>query len=252
MIPVPVLVAEDETGQRRALVEMLAVCWPEARIEAECANGNEALEAIQERTPRVAFLDIRMPGASGLEVARALSGRAHVVFTTAYEQYAIRAFEEGALDYLLKPVTRERLSATVARLKDRLSEAPRGIEPMLDEIRRHLNPTGSGDQLRWVSASCGDTLRIFDIDQVLFFQASGKYVRVVTAESEGLIRTPLKELVARLDPEQFWQIHRSTIVAAGAIDRVTRDELGKMIVRLRECTETLPVGGNYRSMFRGM
>jgi DNA-binding LytR/AlgR family response regulator len=210
------------------------------------------MEALEERRPQVAFLDIRMPGASGIEVARAASGKVHVVFVTAYDEYAVSAFETGAADYLVKPLTPERLAKAVERLRSRLaSNASTDLTRLLETLDAQRAHRGQGS-LKWVTASLGDTVRMFPIDEVLFFQAQDKYVRVVTASDEAVIRTPLKELVRQLDSDVFWQIHRSIIVRASAIDRVQKDALGHCHAKLKGSKEVLPVSVPYHSRFRSM
>lgn len=250
---VTALVAEDEAPQRAALLEMLEALWPGLDVIAACEDGIAALQAAAEHRPRVAFLDIRMPGVGGLDVARAVvAGGGLVVFTTAYDEYAIRAFEAGAVDYLLKPVSEARLRLAVDRLQDRLRQ-PSGddLQALVDDLEARLRPQGER-QIRWISASIGDHVRMIGIDEVLFFQAQDKYVRVVTADDEALIRTPLKELLGGLDPDTFWQVHRGTVVRVSTIDRVRRDELGKTRIQLRGHRESLPVSAAFVHRFRGM
>jgi len=248
---VKVLVAEDEASQRRQLLELIEVLWPEAEVVAECSNGDQALADFETHRPDVLFLDIRMPGCSGLDVARAASGRAHVVLTTAYEQYAIRAFEAGALDYVLKPVTSDRLAATIQRLRNRLASAPPDIEALLGALDQRLQ-SAPVERLKWISATQGDTVKLLAVDDVLFFRASEKYVRVVTRDDEALVRMSLKELEDRLDPEQFWRIHRAVLVSASAVERLQKDELGRWQAHLRDHEEALPVSDAARSRFKGM
>ncbi len=252
-VSITALIAEDEAPQRAALLDMLDAAWPELELVAACEDGIAALQAAAEHRPRVAFLDIRMPGVGGLDVARAVAaGGGLVVFTTAYDEYAIRAFDAGAVDYLLKPVTEARLRMAVARLRARLAQPPADdLQARVDELEARLRP--AGDRLiRWISAGVGDHVRMIGIDEVLFFQAQDKYVRVVTAEGEALIRTPLKELLAGLDPDVFWQVHRGTVVRVSTIARVRRDELGRSRIELRGHRETLPVSAAFVHRFRGM
>ncbi|MDC7806310.1 LytTR family DNA-binding domain-containing protein [Luteimonas sp BLCC-B24] len=252
-VSITALIAEDEAPQRAALLDMLDAAWPELELVAACEDGIAALQAAAEHRPRVAFLDIRMPGVGGLDVARAVAaGGGLVVFTTAYDEYAIRAFDAGAVDYLLKPVTEARLRMAVARLQARLAQPPADdLQARVDELEARLRP--AGDRLiRWISAGVGDHVRMIGIDEVLFFQAQDKYVRVVTAEGEALIRTPLKELLAGLDPDVFWQVHRGTVVRVSTIARVRRDELGRSRIELRGHRETLPVSAAFVHRFRGM
>jgi len=253
MNAITALIAEDEPGQREELGRLLTQAWPELSIVAVCEDGLSALEALREKSPQVAFLDIRMPGASGIEVARAASGKVHVVFVTAYDEYAVAAFEAGAADYLLKPITAERLGKTIERLRQRIaSHASTDLTRLLEVLDGQVRQRRSATELKWVTASIGDTVKMFSIDDVLFFQAQDKYVRVVTAGDEAVIRTPLKELVAQLDSEVFWQIHLSVIVRASAIDRVTKDEFGHCHAKLKGRAETLPVSSAYHGRFRSM
>ncbi len=246
------MLAEDETPQRVELRALLAEVWPELRIVAECADGLAALEALQQHRPDVAFLDIRMPGVSGLEVARAARPPCQVIFTTAYEEYALRAFDEAAVDYLLKPVTRERLSRAVERARGRVGgEHPIDIAALADLLQARLRPDAQPG-IRWITASVGNATRMISIDEVLFFQAQEKYTRVVTADNEGHIRTPLKELLAALDPQSFWQVHRSVIVRVGAIRTVEKDPDGRLQLFLRGRPDVLPVSSAFQYRFRGM
>ncbi|NZA27600.1 response regulator transcription factor [Luteimonas sp. SJ-92] len=253
MSAVTALIAEDEAPQRAALLDMLAEAWPELEVVAACDDGIAALAAVAEHRPRVAFLDIRMPGVGGLDVARAaVSAGALVVFTTAYDEHAIAAFEAGAVDYLLKPVEPVRLGQAVKRLRERLRHAPPAdLQALVEDLEARLRPRGAR-LIRWISASVGDSVRMIGIEEVLFFQARDKYVRVVTVDGEAVIRTPLKELLAGLDPDAFWQVHRGAVVRVSAIDRVRRNELGKYRLRLRDCDETLPVSPAFLHRFRGM
>lgn len=247
------VLAEDEAPQRVALLDMLAQAWPELEVVAACEDGIAALSAIAEHRPHVAFLDIRMPGVSGLDVARAaVAAGALVVFTTAYDAYAIRAFEAGAADYLLKPVRPERLDEAVVRLRARLREVrPVDLGARVQDLEARLRPQGARS-IRWISASAGDSVRMIGIDEVLCFQAQDKYVRVITADGEAVIRTPIKALLAGLDPDAFWQVHRGVIVRVSAIDRVRKDELGRYQLHLRQGDQRLPVSAAFLHRFRGM
>jgi DNA-binding LytR/AlgR family response regulator len=249
------ILADDEDLPRAELARMLAAAWPGLRIVAECEHGPAAVEAIEDHAPDIAFLDIRMPGMSGLDVARAASGRCHVVFSTAYDSHAIEAFEAGAVDYLLKPVQAERLAQAVQRLQDRL--AARQPAADLDGLMARLASQLQGrdadaPRLRWISASAGDTIKLFAIDEVLFFQSDEKYTRVVTADDEAHVRKPLKEITAGLDPDRFWQVHRGTVVRADRIARAQRDELGRITLHLRGHAERLAVSQAYAWRFKPM
>jgi DNA-binding LytR/AlgR family response regulator len=252
------VVAEDEALLRTALVQQLAQAWPELRIVAECEDGASALEAIAGHHPAVAFLDIRMPGLSGIEVAAALaeaSPQTQVVFVTAYDQYAIDAFERGAVDYLLKPVDPRRLQATVQRLRERLAAGrpdPALLEGLLRQLAQRPAQAGAAPPLAWITASSGRETRLIMLEDVLYFRADSKYTVVTTAEGESLLRTPLKELLVALDPQKFRQIHRSTIVNLAAVASVVRDDSGKGLLRLRHRSETLPVSAPFMALFRGM
>ncbi|MCC5865307.1 MAG: response regulator transcription factor [Wenzhouxiangella sp.] len=247
-----VVIAEDERDQREALVRLLETHWPEAELVAVCADGREALAALQNHKPNVLMTDIRMPGVTGLELASEASGKAEVVLITAYQDHAVEAFETGALDYLLKPVTAERFNQTVNRLRSRLDTGtPSDLSRALAELEKRL--AGAEPQwLKWITASIGDSVRLVAVEEVMFFQASDKYVRVVTADDEAVIRMSLKQLEECLDPNQFWRIHRSSIVAVTAIDRVDKDELGRWWLRLKNHPEKLPVSEGERARFRGM
>jgi DNA-binding LytR/AlgR family response regulator len=260
------LIAEDEDLPRAELKRMLGAAWPELEIVAECEHGPAAVEALDAQAPDVAFLDIRMPGRSGLDVARAASGRCHVVFTTAYDSHAVAAFEAGAVDYLLKPIAAERLAQAVARLKERLAarrEAPELsalVEQLSATLRGGAGGAGAGTaaggaatpRLRWVSASVGDTIKLFGIDEILFFQSDEKYTRVVTAGDEAHVRKPLKEITEGLDPEEFWQVHRGTVVRASEIARATRDELGRITLHLKRHGDKLTVSQAWAWRFKPM
>ncbi len=253
MTPATALVAEDETPQRQKLCELLREVWPQLEIVEECADGLTALEALTEKRPAVAFLDIRMPGLTGLEVARAAGSRTHVVFTTAYDQYAVKAFEEGAVDYLLKPIKRERLEQCTVRLRERLSSAvPPDLNRLIDTLQSQLASRPAASGIRWITGTVGNVTKMFAVDDVLFFQAQDKYVRVVTASDEVHIRMPLRDLLATLPSDAFWQIHRSVIVRASAIQRIERVDDGRLQVRLKGRPELLPVSNAFQYRFRPM
>lgn len=250
--PVTAVIAEDEKPLRDALRAMLGIAWPELEIVAECEDGIAAMEAIAAHRPALSFLDIRMPGVSGLDVARAaIAVKSLVVFTTAYDEYAVRAFEAGAVDYLLKPLRPERLATTLDRVRARLDTRDADADARMAALEAQLRPSGTR-LIRWISAAVGDSVRMLGLDEVVYFQAQDKYVRVVTADGEAIIRTPLKDLLAGLDPDEFWQVHRGTVVRVSAIDRLRRDALGKSALRLRGREETLPVSAAFLHRFRGM
>ncbi len=246
------IVAEDEAPLREQLIEQLHGLWPELRIVGAAADGIEALRLLEEQRPDIVFLDIQMPGASGQEVARAAAGHCHIVFVTAFDHHAVQAFEQGAVDYVLKPIMPARLFSTVSRLKERIGSAPARTEAVHAVISQLGMAAAAHPALRWINASVGQNLRVITVDEVLYFQADNKYTRVVTDQGEALIRKPLKELVDELDPQQFWQIHRSTLVNAAAIDRIARDLRGRMLVHVKGRSDTLLVSDTYAHQFRQM
>jgi DNA-binding LytR/AlgR family response regulator len=250
------ILAEDEALLRAALRDLLAKVWPELDVLAECEDGASALEAIDAHRPDVAFLDIRMPGLSGLEVAAAAaeaSPGTQVVFTTAYDQYAIDAFERGAVDYLLKPITTERLAATVQRLKARADKHPADTAALAELLRElSIGNTPGASPLTWITASNGRETRLIMVDDVAYFRADNKYTVAITAEGEALLRKPIRELAAMLDPSMFKQIHRSTIVNLKAIASIVRDDTGKGTLRLKQRPETLVVSQPFMALFRNM
>ncbi len=253
------ILADDERLMREQLRARLAEVWPELQIVAEAKNGQEAVEAVRTHRPDLAFLDIRMPGMTGVEAAREIGDACHVVFITAYSEYAVEAFEHGAVDYVLKPAERDRLELTVARLKRRLGTKPSDLGELLAKLSARLegvaldrDAPSSKSYLQWVQASMGQQLRMIPVADVLFFMSDEKYTRVQTEAYEALIRKPIKELVEELDPGQFWQIHRSTIVNAKAIAGVTRDFRGRQLVLLKNFPEKLEVSRSFTHLFKQM
>jgi DNA-binding LytR/AlgR family response regulator len=246
------IVAEDEPILRTQLEGKLAKLWPELEVIASVGDGAAALEALEDRAPDFLFLDIQMPEMTGVEVARHVGNRAHVVFVTAYDQYAIQAFETGAVDYILKPATDERLAVTIERLKAKLAAPtpPPDLSAVLAQLNQQL--TAGRQRLQWIKATIGQNLRLIPVAEVLFFQSDEKYTRVVLADGEALIKTPIRELIDGLDPEVFWQIHRSTLVNASAIAAVTRDFRGQAHVKIKGKDETLVVSRIYSHLFKQM
>jgi DNA-binding LytR/AlgR family response regulator len=253
-MPVTALIADDEAPLRDQLRARLAEAWPELRIVAEAANGAEALELAALHKPDIAFLDIRMPGMGGIDAARQLYNRCHIVFATAYDQYALDAFEQGAIDYLLKPVTPARLQTTCERLRTRLTRAPQDIGAQLAELGNLLKGgvAPKPSYLRWIQAQVGGSLRMVSTREILYFQADDKYTCVQTPTTELLIRKTLKELADELDPDEFWRIHRSTLVRVDAIDEVYRDGRGRQMLRLRNFAGELEVSRNHGHLFQQM
>jgi len=250
------VVAEDEALLRQALLDQLAHAWPQLQVVAACEDGASALEALAEHKPDVAFLDIRMPGLGGLDVAAAaaqLSARTQIVFVTAYDQYAVDAFERGAIDYLLKPIMPERLAATVQRLQARVDNPDaEALAALIERLGRNMPHDSAIEPLTWLTASAGRETRLILVDDVAYFRADNKYTTVVTSDGEALLRTPIRELLERLDPATFKQIHRSTIVNLKAVAAVIRDDSGKGTLRLRQRPETLLVSQPFMILFRNM
>lgn len=269
------VIADDERLMREQLRARLAEVWPELTIVAEARNGQEAVELVAAHRPDLVFLDIRMPGLTGVEAARRIAQLdadpgwpddwplPEIVFITAYDQYAVEAFEQGVADYVLKPAERERLQLTVQRLQARLARrdgAPQGQgadAPPAAPLQQLLHRLAAGmgqpkSYLKWIQASVGDTIRMIPVDEVLFFISDEKYTRVQTAAFEALIRKPIKELVDELDPEVFWQIHRSTLVNTRHIAGVTRDFRGRQLVAVHGSTEKLEVSRSYTGLFKSM
>jgi DNA-binding LytR/AlgR family response regulator len=270
--PARAILADDERLMRDQLALALQQAWPELRLEAQARNGQEALAAVQQWRPEVVFLDIRMPALNGIDTARAIVDWAdeqgttapEIVFITAYDQYAVEAFEHGAVDYILKPAEPERLAKTVARVCQRLQQRHQDASPVasdavpppllaqvLQQLTRQMKPQASAP-LRWIQASLGQSLQMVPVEDVLFFSSDEKYTRVRTATQEHFIRKPIKELIDELDPEVFWPIHRATVVNARAIEAARRDDRGRLVLSLRGCSETLVVSRNHSARFKSM
>lgn len=268
--PVRAILADDERLMREQLRSRLTEVWPELDIIAEAKNGIEAVELVRQHRPDLVFLDIRMPGLTGVDAARQIAQLPEdddwlvpeIVFITAYDQYAVEAFEQGVADYVLKPAERERLLLTVGRIKKRLAlkqgdEVEQGgstapLQQLLHKLSAQLNPGAAPSYLQWIQATVGSVLQMIPVEDVLFFISDEKYTRVQTARVEALIRKPIKELVDELDPALFWQIHRSTLVNARAIDGITRDERGRQLVGVKGLSEKLEVSRSYTHLFKGM
>jgi DNA-binding LytR/AlgR family response regulator len=252
------LIADDEPLLRATLTRLLGETWPELEVVAEARNGREAIEMFEARQPSVCFLDVHMPGLTGVDAARAIGRRAHLVFVTAYDQYAVQAFEHGALDYVVKPVERARLADTVARLKERLRamQPAADLEVLLEQLAARLGRDKAAAPLRWLHASVGQALRVIPVEEVDFLRSDEKYTLVAWRDagkpSEALIRTPLKELAEHLDTEQFMQVHRSVVVNRRAISHVTRGANETANIHLKGRDEVLPVSRSYLHLFRQM
>ena len=255
------LIADDEPLLREALCRQLAKVWPELEIVAEARNGREAVRMFDERGPDVCFLDVHMPGLSGVDAANHIGRRAHVVFVTAFDHYAVQAFAQGALDYLLKPVEEARLAETVTRLKERLQSLRPAIntEQLLEQLSAQLEKLRSGEKgelLQWIRAQTGKTLRLIAIDDVDYLRSDAKYTLVAWRDrgkpAEAVVRTPLKELIEGLDQEQFAQVHRSVVVNLRSISHVIRHDNETAEIHLKGRQEVLPVSRNYVHLFRQM
>jgi DNA-binding LytR/AlgR family response regulator len=253
------LIADDEPLLREALARMLAGAWPELEIVAYARNGREAVELFEEKQPDICFLDVHMPGLSGVQAAHQIGRRAHLVFVTAFDQYAVQAFAQGALDYLVKPVEPERLADTVARLQERLRTAQPALntETLLQQLAAKLKQDVAPLPLRWIRATVGQSLRLIPVDEIVFLRSDEKYTLIAWRGDEGkpgeaLIRTPLKELIEQLDPELFAQVHRSVVVNLRAISHVKRGLNETADIHLKGRSEVLPVSRNYLHLFRQM
>ena len=269
------LIADDERLLREQLRARLAEVWPELQIVAEAKNGTEAVALTEQHHPELVFLDIRMPGMTGVEAARAIAQLptdddtpdawrgCEVVFITAYDQYAIEAFEQGVVDYVLKPAERERLMVTVERIKKRLAQRhssdtessddlpPAGMQQLLQKLATRMDPA-KAPTLRWIQATVGQSIQMIPVEEVLFFISDEKYTRVQTATVEALIRKPIKELIDELDADLFWQIHRSTLVNTKFIAGVSRDLRGRQLVAVKGHPEKLEVSRSFTGLFKGM
>ena len=245
------LIADDEEAPREQLLAALRLAWPELQIVATAANGVDAWDAFLEHEPDVCFLDIRMPGLSGIDVARRIGGKAPVVFATAYGDHALAAFDAGAVDYLLKPVDAERLAQTVERLRARLQPATPTATPDLQALLERLAVGSRKAPLQVLQASVGREVRLIRCDEVIYFESDARYTRVVHEEGDALIRTPLKELLTQLDEQLFWQVHRSVIVNHRHVAAAVRVDEGHMHITLRGRPETLPVSRHFQGLFKG-
>lgn len=243
------LIVEDEPALSDELHDLLLAAWPGLQIVGRAADGVDALRQIAQKRPDIVFLDIQIPDPNGLEVARSMRDLCHIVFVTAYDAHAIEAFENGAVDYILKPIKPERIALTVARLQQRMPQTPRDLSALL----QHLQPQSApSTYLRWITASVGNSIRLITIDDVVYFQSDQKYTRVVLATSEVLIKKTLKELMSELDPDQFWQTHRSTVVNALEISSIEPNLSGQLSVHLKNRREHLPVAESFVRRFRQM
>ena len=244
------VIAEDEPLLGDELAELLQALWPQLEIVARVGDGVAALTAIETYQPDVAFLDIRMPLLTGIDVARQIAGRCHVAFITSYDEHAVDAFEAGAMDYVLKPPNAARLATTIQRLKARLQQPPVDLRGALRDLAPGL--PAPKRYLQWINASRGAAVRLITVEEILYFKSDQKYTLVVTADTEALIKKTIRNLVSELDPTMFWQVHRSTVVNVHAIDSVVRDDRGNLTLRLKQRNEKLPVSEPYHHLFQQM
>jgi DNA-binding LytR/AlgR family response regulator len=245
------VIADDEPLLRAQLRARLAKLWPELAIVHEMENGRDVEQVLAAHSPDLFFLDIHMPGVNGLEAARAIGKRAHIVFVTAFDEHAVEAFERGAIDYVLKPFNESRLATTVERLKERLEGSPPALDELVDRLAERLAPRAA-EHLHWIKASVGQQVRLIPVEEILFFQSDEKYTRVVTCDAEALIRKPIKELLEELDPEKFWQVHRATVVNVDHIASVRRGLKDQAEIALKGHRETLVVSRNFTHLFKQM
>ena len=249
------IIADDEKQLRIHLKSKLAVLWPELTICGEAENGIEALALIESCRPAIAFLDIKMPGLSGIEVAQKIRVNCHVVFITAFDQYAIEAFENEAVDYILKPVTAKRLAKTIKRLKKQISaisSPPIDSSQTMDRLLAALKDRQPSGYLKWIKVRHGEEVRLISIDEICYFKAEDKYTLVRTIENESLIKKSIHQLAEELDPDQFWRIHRATIINVSRIGKVSRSFAGRLIITLKDLPETLTVSRSYAHLFKQM
>jgi len=253
MEPIRAVIAEDEEFLRCHVRERLLASWPELVVCGEAGDGVSAIKAIEDLGPDVAFLDIKMPGISGIEVARKIAGRCLIVFITAYDRYAVEAFESEAVDYLLKPVTDERLEKMIGRLKKKLSSPARYLLD-ISRIMEKMPPEThqKAEYTQWIKVQYKGAVRLISVHEVHFFKATDKYVALRTREGEYLIRKTIKELANELDPNQFWRIHRAAIVNVGNIMKVSRSLTGRYVIRFQDLQEQLTVSRAYSSLFKAM
>jgi DNA-binding LytR/AlgR family response regulator len=248
MTSLTAVIAEDEPLLREEIRNTLTELWPELTICGEATDGLQAIEALEKLEPKILFLDIQMPGRNGLEVARQASGKAHVVFITAYDAYAVQAFEEGALDYVLKPISPERMKLTIERLQQRLREPPADLSNLADLLKTIVKP--ETNYLKWLTVPHASELRVVAVSEILFLQADNKYTTIATRASTFLLNSSLKEMQSKLDPAVFWQIHRSTVVNISAIDTIYRSFRGALEIKLKDRSELLPVSAAHAHLFK--
>jgi DNA-binding LytR/AlgR family response regulator len=248
------IIADDERLMRDQLRMRLTTVWPELEIVGEAKNGDEAIELVARHKPDLTFLDIRMPGKSGIDAAKAIGNQSLIVFVTAYDQYAVEAFERGAIDYVLKPPEQERLQLTCARLQERLAKPKDAVNDsvtaMLSQLAEKI--VAKPAYLQWIQASIGQDLRMIPVEEILFFRSDEKYTCVQTDKFEALIRKPVRDLAEELDPSLFWQIHRATLVNVNAIEGVTRDIRGRHLVLIKGKSDKLEVSRSFLHLFKQM
>lgn len=254
MTEITAIIADDEEPSRSYLKSQLAEVWPDLEILGEAENGLQALELIERIRPQIAFLDIKMPGLTGMQVARKVSGLCRIVFITAFDDYAVEAFEHEALDYIMKPTSRERLAKTVGRLKAQLggsTDTPPDIAHAIEQLLKNQQEAAP-KYLRWIKTKLKDKVHIIPVDHIYFFQSDNRYTRVVTKNREALIRKSITDLTGELDPDIFWRIHRGTIINANFIDEISTSLTGRSLVKLKNRSEIHTVSRNYAHVFKQM
>jgi len=247
-VSVKALIAEDEPVLRSQLRDLLAEAWPGLEVVGIAADGPQAAALIARHAPDVLFLDIQMPGCSGLDIAKSASGRCHVVFVTAYDQYAVAAFDEGAVDYVMKPITLERLRTACERVRSRMDRPPARLEEILRQLADHASRTRP--YLRWINLSQDEEVKLVTIEEICYFQADARHTLATTRDGRAVVRKTLKELIEELDPALFWRVHRSTLVNVNAIAGVGRDFRGRVQIRLKDRAEKLAVSEAYAHLFK--
>lgn len=255
MLEMKAIIADDEAQLRQYLKAKLENIWPELTICGEAGNGIEALTLVKKYQPDIAFLDIKMPGLSGIEAAEVIASSCWVVFITAYDEFAVTAFEKNAVDYILKPVTEERLGVTMTRIKDRMRTAktsPIDVQSMVKKLLLQMNGSEKQEYLKWIKAQDGNDIQLIPVEEICYFKASDKYTLVITKDGEALIRKPIKELADELNPDHFWQINRGAIINVSCIARVSRSLTGRFILKLHDMEEILTVSRSYTHLFKQM
>ncbi len=254
MRPIKAIIADDEENLRIGITKLLATIWPDLNIVGQAKNGVEALSLIENQHPDIAFLDIQMPGMTGVEVSKKIADQCKIVFITAYDQFAVQAFESEAIDYILKPVTENRLTVTINRLKKQFdaSAQEKNVDLKMKQVLQVLEKKQTPDYLRLIKVKAGSDLRFVPVSEILYFKAEDKYTIVQTPTNEFLIKTPIKDLESTLDPDNFWRVHRSAIVNIDRVKRIKRSFTNQMIIGFDNTDQTIPVSRSYEHLFKQM